>query len=211
MQELFGKGARWILILLLVQVVASVAIPSIAFLPGEQAYYTLLDQQTNAEFAGLSLFGYFVAIFKNNALVALSNLLPGLGVLSAMSGTYNTARMAQIAAAATGQMSPSAYSGYFFLFPHSWIELSGYAIAIFKALKIWGSSSMGGRPGFAKFIVVRIVFSACLVTVVILVAAAFEAGEAVIGLLAWIPFGLTCLVGFAGSRRIRGPGVNVVG
>jgi hypothetical protein len=202
---LLGKGARWILLLLIAQAILSIIIPSIAFLPGEQSYFMVVDQQSKTTFAGLTHFEEFVAFFKNNVVLAMSNLVPGIGVLSFLSTTYDTARIAQVNAMTRGQLSPSLYTGYFFLFPHTWIELSGYAIAIFEAFQIADMfRKMRGRPGFAKFIVAHIIASVFVVTLVILVAAAFEEGEIVmgsLGLLAWIPFGLIVLTLFMVRHR----------
>jgi Stage II sporulation protein M len=205
-ENLLGQGAKWVLLLLATEMVAMIAVSSIPFLSGEQSYYTLLNQQQNAAFSRLSDFGQFVEIFVNNIKDALANLIPGIGSVVFAIATYNTARIIQVDALAA-QFSPALYSVALFLYPHSLIELSGYAIAVFEAFQIsrvWNDNV--GRPGFSRFIIKHFIGSACIVTLVILVAAIFEESEIAYrpyALLAWIPFGLIVFGIFSLRRRLN--------
>jgi uncharacterized membrane protein SpoIIM required for sporulation len=133
----FGKR-RIVLIsaIFMIQAASYFIIPSLPFGPGEEQQYTSQSKQLAGLIAGNSPLELFVLIFFHNLVIALILVLPAAGILQFSSVTYATARTIQaIAVSASPQpLPPIAVSMVLFFFPHTWIELVAYPVAVAESL-----------------------------------------------------------------------------
>ncbi|MDA4128143.1 MAG: stage II sporulation protein M [Thaumarchaeota archaeon] len=200
------RGFKVILILLVAQVISLIVISSLPYFSGEQAFYSQWVQQESAQFSSLSLFGEFTGIFTNNLDVALRMMIPGLGDLVFGGAIYNTSRLLEATAFSRG-LQPADLSVTLALLPHTWIELSAYALAVFEgAYIVYAIVPRRGRkrPVTLRFLGAEVVVAVVLLALILLVAAVLEVSLVVLGaygLLGWVPLSAIAFVIFTVRRR----------
>jgi len=175
---LLGTGARVIAIVLGLEIVGLFVVTSLPFLPGENVAFQQQQQQIRLTL-GTTPFVEFIGIFSNNLHVALLAFVPYWGALSEASATYNTARLAQVIAASDSR-SPQSLILALLLLPHTWVELSAYAVAVAEGVHLallwtpYGQPSRRVRttPVIDQFAVLLAVVAGMLV-----LAAALEVTE----------------------------------
>lgn len=93
--HIFGKGARWIPLILLLEVVGTSAVALLPLLSGENAYFLEVFQRSQQDL-GTTFLSQFTAIFANNLNVMVRDFVPIYGPLSESAATYNTARVIEV-------------------------------------------------------------------------------------------------------------------
>jgi hypothetical protein len=188
------KGAPAMTLILLVQVAILVVVSGLPFLPGEESVFVQAQQQQAQVLAAAGPLEEFVQILANNFMVGLREMVPGFGVLWFGIVSYDTARIVE-AIAISQSLSPFEVSTFLILLPHTWIELLGYSFALYQGAYITTSlfRQRGGRAlVLTRFFLLEVAFSFVVLALILFTAAAFEVGEILVGIyafLAWIPFG----------------------
>jgi len=137
-----------------------------------------------------SLFSKAMYIYTHNLFVAFGEILPFFGVIFFGYSTYVTSRtleaLAIVQPALVGNLSPQLIVTALLLFPHSWLELPAYALALTESLYLIDAVFRHRLRGeYHRAIVVAI-----LVAVQLFVAATVEATELqypALALYLWIP------------------------
>jgi hypothetical protein len=213
--NLLMSGLPRIGLIFALEVIASIAIPGLPFLLGEQASFGARYQQLQSSLSGLSSYSLFLHIFLNNEEVALSNIVPAVGILTFLAATYNTARVVEVIALSRN-LNPLLYSLSFFAYPHTWVELSAYAVAVFFSIHIAGyfDVTKEDRPTWGGF-VLELIAMVLIVSSILLVAAAFEVSESILGgafvFALWIilvPIGIGIFMWRRSFERSRNPALS---
>lgn len=191
--HIFGKGARWIPLILLLEVVGTSVVALLPLLPGENAYFLQIIQR-NQQDLGTTFMSQFTAIFANNLNVLARDFVPIYGPLSESAATYNTARVIEITSQ-NASISPLTILYRLFLLPHSWLELSAYSIGIFESLSIpssWGPLGRKDRAGPLAWLVDQVALVMIVAVGVLALAGIFEVLEPRMAdpYLLWIPISL---------------------
>jgi uncharacterized membrane protein SpoIIM required for sporulation len=213
-------GRRWrpIAALFIIEVAAIIIISNLPFLPGELSF-TQNQYNSIKPIVSQGAFGQLAAIFVNNFMVVIRELLPVIGPAVFALSIYETARIVEVIAIANGD-GVAAALGTLFLLPHTYLELPAYAIAVTESGYLAYGIAAGFSRGWAifvrelRFLVVSIVLTAG----VLIVAAIFEVTEIQIEALAlppappiegalvfltWIPFALVFAGALSFWRRAR--------
>lgn len=205
-----SRGLLIYFALFVIQYALYFVVANLPFLPGEQTLYTNQNNQITNEFQGASLLAQFSGIFVNNFRIALIQMIPGLGAVFFATSLYVTARVIEVIAV-SDQVSPLVVLLLLILlFPHSWIELPAYAVAtgegLFLLYAIWGFAT-GGRNLKFRDEVWQFVINFSIVTVMLLVAALFEAVEIQLGAtlfwITWFPFAGLIVPAVVLNRRLN--------
>jgi uncharacterized membrane protein SpoIIM required for sporulation len=192
-REFARRGLLLAVALFLIEVVLFFVVSSLPFFPGEQAAYTAQSNQISSQFSNATLFAQFSGIFVNNFRIALVEFVPGLGLLLFAFSLYATARILEVISISDNLPPALVVLILLLLFPHSWIELPAYAVAVAAgsyfgyALIRWQKTRWGPEIGV-------LLINVAIVTVMLLVAALFESVEIQVGgllfLVTWIPFAI---------------------
>jgi uncharacterized membrane protein SpoIIM required for sporulation len=197
--HIFGRGARWIPTILLLEIVGTMAVAFLPFLPGESSHFVQLFQQQR-QALGTTAVSEFLAIFANNLHVLIFNFIPVIGPLTDAGATYNTGRVIEAITQNTAYPLPS-YFLYLFSLPHTWFELTAYAIGVFEAFTLPASWSPEAKSVPSRSLVSRVdevIFVLAVAIGVLAVAGAFEVLEPRMAnpYILWIP-GITLIgIGF---------------
>ena len=142
-------------------------------------------ENSTADQAPVSVLGL---IFTNNVRVALAEMIPGAGILVFFISILNTGQVIQVLALSKGV--PGVFYGVaLFVFPFSFVELSGYAVALCSGSMLivaWRRSRLRRE---ARVFLLELVG----VVLILLVAATMETITLLspeIGLALWLPTGL---------------------
>lgn len=211
-KEFARRGLRLYVLVFAAELLLFFVISSLPFFfPGEQALFTSQSKQIGNEFQSAGLFGTFVGIFTNNYRIALIEFIPVVGVLLFALSVYETARIVEVEAIANG-VAPAALVLLLLFYPHTYIELPAYAVAVTEGLILlyaiirWlGDSGRAKKPVNWRAEWVQFWINVGIVTAMLLVAALFESVEielelvkaygGFLFLVTWIPFvGLIALV-----------------
>jgi uncharacterized membrane protein SpoIIM required for sporulation len=189
-RRVLGGGARWVPGIILLEVAGTIAISLLPFFTGESSYFLQLIQHER-QTIGTAVLTQFMAIFSNNLRVLVFSFVPVWGPLSLAGSTYNTARVVEAITQNASYPLPN-YLFYAFSFPHTWLELTAYAIGIFQSVKLpysWAPSrQMGNRRNLLSYVREVIVVMGFAVSV-LAIAGIFEALEPHMAdpYLLWIP------------------------
>jgi Stage II sporulation protein M len=206
--RMLKKAVRWVPAILLLEVVGTVAVALLPFLPGESAYFLQTFQQAR-QTEGSTIASQFEAIFSNNIRVLLISFIPAWGPLSVAGSTYNTARVIE----AITQNASYPLGKYFldlFALPHTWLELTAYAVGVFEALSLpnsWGPSAGEAErrtlTSYVKEAAVVVTFAVGILAI----AGAFEALEPRMTdpYLLWIPILIALGIGVYVWLRLGTP------
>lgn len=190
-REFARRGLLLAVALFLIEVVLFFVVSSLPFFPGEQAAYTAQSSQISSQFTNATLFTQFSGIFLNNFRIALIEFIPGLGLLLFAFSLYATARILEVISISDNLPPVVVVLVLLLLFPHSWIELPAYAVAV-AAGTYFGLALIGWRKTKWRPEIGVLLINVAIVTVMLLVAALFESVEIQIGgllfLATWIPF-----------------------
>ena len=204
--HIFGKGARWISSILLLEIVGTMAVAFLPFLPGESSYFIQVAQQ-DRKALGTTVLSQFLGIFSNNLRVLTFNFVPVLGPLTDAGATYNTGRVIE-AITQNASYPLSSYFLYLFSLPHTWFELTAYAIGVFESFNLpasWGlgTETMSSRSLVSK--VDEVIYVLALAIGILAVAGAFEVLEPTLAdpYLLWIPGFFLIGIGIFGWLHYR--------
>ncbi|MDA4137257.1 MAG: stage II sporulation protein M [Thaumarchaeota archaeon] len=210
-KEFARRGLLLCVALFLIEVALFFVISGLPFFAGEQALYTSQSNQIGNEFQNAGLLATFWGIFTNNLRIGLIEMIPGIGLILFAFSIYATARIVEVDAISYSAPAALVFLSLF-LFPHTYIELPAYAVATAEGLLLlyalfrWlfdstGRSSVRWRTEGTQFVV-----NLAIVTVMLLVAALFEAVEirlgGVLSLVTWIPFVVLVVVVLVLNRRL---------
>ncbi len=126
--ELLTRFTTLAIILFVAAQVIIILAATTPFLPGEEAVYKSVLNNTQSQIVGSSFLGEFQAIFLNNLQVALGGAVPFLGTIGFGLASYNTGRVIQLIALDAGA-SPLRILAVLYILPHTWVEESAYPIA----------------------------------------------------------------------------------
>jgi len=167
--------------------------------------YSSLNQtiQTQA-----SLFSKAMYIYTHNLAIALIGLLPFIGIISFGYSTYFTSRtleaLAVIQPSLVGHLSPQLLVTALLLYPHSWLELPAYALALTENFYIIEAIFRRRlRREYHRAVIVAI-----LIAVQLFVAATVEATELQypdLALYFWIPSALYLYLFYRLIKRLTIP------
>ena len=190
-RELITNPAKLVPLILALLVLGTFVIVAVPFLPGEDSYYLGTWNQVSSQLSGQPPLTDFAAIFSNNLRGALLDFVPGMGPFFEAGATYNTART-MAAAALNHEISPFYYASRVFSFPHSWLELTAYALAVYESLRLsfalgFVVSQLGHRE--VRFLVGDFGVAFGLVASTLAIAALLETVEPLMvnPYLLWIP------------------------
>jgi uncharacterized membrane protein SpoIIM required for sporulation len=168
---------------------------SLPFFPGEEQAYATVLNSVRQSVTGASLFEEFRFIFLNNVQVAVAGGFPVFGLLSFVVSDYNTGRvLKEIAIQGNYPVSLEIVSLY--LFPHTWVEESSYAIASGAGLYYlfnWNAASIEGISDRLKRPATRFALTFAGVMALLALAGFLEVVEPPLGvaaLLIWPVLGV---------------------
>jgi uncharacterized membrane protein SpoIIM required for sporulation len=212
------KGLILCAVMFVVEVILFFGVSSLPFLPGEKTAYQSQSSQLSSQFQNASLPTTFWGIFSNNYRIALLEFIPLFGPFLFAFSLYATARILEVEAITYGL--PAAILGIsLFLLPHSWLELPAYGVAtaeglllVYAAVKwIFIPKARGTISASAEG--AQFVLYLAIVTVMLLIAALFEASEIALGeaypnspglpFLTWIPFAVILVVALKLYSHLR--------
>jgi uncharacterized membrane protein SpoIIM required for sporulation len=211
--HILGRGARWIPTILLLQVIGTIGVAFLPFLPGESSYF-LQRYNVTQQALGTTFLSHFTAIFSNNLHVLVVSFVPLWGPLSLVGATYNTARVIE-SITQNASVSVPSYLLRLFALPHSWLELTAYSIGVFEALSIpytWGPWGQSGRNKNLTSLVDEVLLVLLLAIGVLVLAGFFEVLELSMAnpYVLWVPtlalFGILAVAWF--RYGTRAPVVN---
>jgi hypothetical protein len=160
-----------------------------------------LSNETNTLFGGVQSAspGQLVfLIFSHNLIIALLEMVPFVGAVVLLVSVYSTGLAAQAIAVTNGY--PSQFGAVLFAYPYSFVELSGYAIAVGAMIMLLVSWRRGRMTQELKlFMLETLIVAAVLIT-----AAAMETFTRlapVLGLVLWLPVGLAVAAVVTVSER----------
>ena len=117
--------------------------------PDEMAVYSQGISNLRDQIQSSSPLGLFVQIFLNNFRASLAMYPPVLGQLYFVLIGYNTARTIQVIAIQSN-LSPTYVLTRLYMVPHTWVELSAYALATTEGLYVISSFLGIGRAGSGR-------------------------------------------------------------
>lgn len=137
-----------------------------------------------------SLLGRAVLIFVNNVRIALMEIIPVWGAILFSISTYATSRTVEAVAivqpASVAHLPAQVLITLLFLFPHSWLELPAYAIALTESIFLIYSGVTHNLINESRRALAVVVF----VVILLFVAALFESTEITYpsyALALWVP------------------------
>ncbi|MEM0117813.1 MAG: stage II sporulation protein M [Conexivisphaerales archaeon] len=189
-----NSDSQWLRIFLLVFIIQLALFYVIVSLPISNSEATSLSNaysslnetiQTQA-----SLFSKAMYIYTHNLFVALIEIIPFLGVAFFGYSTYVTSRTLEAIAvtqpAVVSNLSPQLVVTALLFYPHSWLELPAYALAVTESFYL--IRALFSRKLSSEYH--RAVSVAILIAVQLFVAATVESAELLypsVALYLWIP------------------------
>src|SRR5579875_1907255 len=162
----------FILEIILFYVIASIPISNSEAQSLSASYNSVQDSLQSS-----SLFGRAVLIFVNNVRIALMEIIPVWGAILFSISTYATSRTVEAVAivqpASVAHLPAQVLITLLFLFPHSWLELPAYAIALTESIFLIYSGGTHNLANESKRAFAVVVF----VVILLFVAALFESTE----------------------------------
>ncbi len=195
MPAVMSSLPRLVLVLFIASQVVFGLAAVLPFFPGEEQVYAAALASLRQGVTNAPLIQAYKEIYLNNAQLAVGTGFPGFGLFTLFASSYNTGRVLQVIAIQANVPAPLVIFNLF-LYPHTWLEESSYAIASGAGvyfLANWNAGSITEMSDRMKRSSVRL--SLCFVAVALLLGLAdlFEVAEPPLGaaaLLLWIPLGI---------------------
>jgi len=194
--------------LFLIEVGLFFAVSSSPFFPGEHSAYTSAANQLGNQTSSSTAPQLFTMIFTNNLRIALIEMIPVFGTIFFAISIYATARVTEAIAGIQGIPAPLVLL-LLFIFPYSYIELPAYAVATAEGIYLLYALvvRLRGRGGSLSGEAVQFGINLIIMTVMLAVAALFEAVTIEIRVyfwITWVPFiGLVLVVLWLNRRLSR--------
>ncbi len=148
-----------------------------------------------------------LSIFDNNYYLASLEIIPVLGPIIFVYTTYSTARVLDALGYSSGLPGPLLFVNIV-LFPHSWLELPAYAVAVTQSiLLLYSLAKRSFVQEVARTIVVWLFVGLELFVAAIIESSiiSLESYGLLQALLMWIPTLLIMYFGYRVFKRIQRP------